>query len=108
MDAWNQGTHGRSGLIDRVKASTASEADVEAAALAFLLFALPAFAAPSFPKLTGRVVDEAQVHKGWVELEMRAEPKAENVELYSRLFSDYVALYPALKPIMHRLQGTSS
>src|SRR6266404_6464066 len=27
MDAWNKGPHGRSGLIDRVKASTVSEAD---------------------------------------------------------------------------------
>ena len=26
MDAWNKGTHGRSGLIDRVKASTVDEA----------------------------------------------------------------------------------
>ena len=51
------------------------------------------------------LVDEAQVHKGWVQLERRAEPQAENVALYSRLFADYVALYPALKPIMHRLQG---
>ena len=50
------------------------------------------------------LVDEAQVHKGWVELELRAEPQADNVALYSRLFADYVALYPALKPIMHRLQ----
>ena len=30
MDAWNQGTHGRSGLIDKVKASTRDEATVEA------------------------------------------------------------------------------
>ena len=29
MDAWNQGTHGRSGLIDKVKASTLDEAAVE-------------------------------------------------------------------------------
>src|SRR4051812_40676407 len=29
MDAWNKGTHGRSGLIDRVKASQVSEADAE-------------------------------------------------------------------------------
>jgi oligoribonuclease len=36
MDAWNKGTHGRSGLIDKVKASTLSEADVEAACLEFL------------------------------------------------------------------------
>src|SRR3990167_6378480 len=30
MDEWNKGTHGRSGLIDRVKASTVSEAGAEA------------------------------------------------------------------------------
>jgi oligoribonuclease len=36
MDSWNQGTHGKSGLIDRVKASTLTEPQVEAAALAFL------------------------------------------------------------------------
>ena len=36
MDAWNRATHGRSGLIDKVKASPHAEADVEAAALAFL------------------------------------------------------------------------
>jgi oligoribonuclease len=36
MDAWNQGTHGKSGLIDKVKASTLDEAAVEDAALAFL------------------------------------------------------------------------
>ena len=36
MDAWNKGTHGKSGLIDKVKASTLTEADVEAQCLAFL------------------------------------------------------------------------
>lgn len=36
MDAWNKGTHGRSGLIDRVKASTFDEAAVEAEVIAFL------------------------------------------------------------------------
>ncbi len=36
MDAWNKGTHGRSGLIDRVKASTVSEAQAEAEMIAFL------------------------------------------------------------------------
>ncbi|MCK6390784.1 MAG: oligoribonuclease [Azonexus sp.] len=36
MDAWNQNTHGRSGLIDKVKASTMDEAAVEQAALAFM------------------------------------------------------------------------
>jgi oligoribonuclease len=36
MDAWNKGTHGRSGLIDKVKASTVTEAEAEAMTLAFL------------------------------------------------------------------------
>lgn len=36
MDAWNKGTHGKSGLIDRVKASTITEAQAEAELIAFL------------------------------------------------------------------------
>ena len=36
MDAWNKGTHGRSGLIDKVKASTLDEAGAEAQMLEFL------------------------------------------------------------------------
>ena len=36
MDDWNKGTHGRSGLIERVRASTVSEAEAEAVMLAFL------------------------------------------------------------------------
>lgn len=36
MDAWNKGTHGRSGLIDKVKASTTTEAQAEADLLDFL------------------------------------------------------------------------
>jgi oligoribonuclease len=36
MDAWNQGTHGRSGLIDRVKASVVDEAAAEAQVIEFL------------------------------------------------------------------------
>ena len=36
MDAWNKGTHGRSGLIDRVKASTVDEAEAERQVIEFL------------------------------------------------------------------------
>ena len=36
MDAWNKGTHGKSGLIDRVKASTVDEAAAQAQTIAFL------------------------------------------------------------------------
>ena len=34
MDAWNQSTHGKSGLVDRVKASPHDEAAVESAVIA--------------------------------------------------------------------------
>jgi oligoribonuclease len=46
MDAWNKGTHGRSGLIDRVKASTVSEADAEKALIDFLKHFVPAGKSP--------------------------------------------------------------
>jgi len=36
MDSWNKGTHGRSGLIDRVKASTVDEASAQRQVLEFL------------------------------------------------------------------------
>ena len=36
MDTWNKGTHGRSGLIDKVKASATSEQDAEEAILTFI------------------------------------------------------------------------
>jgi oligoribonuclease len=36
MDAWNKNTHGKSGLIDKVKASTVTEAQAEQEILAFL------------------------------------------------------------------------
>ena len=46
MDAWNKGTHGRSGLIDKVKASTLTEADAEAQILEFLKKYVPKGATP--------------------------------------------------------------
>ncbi len=36
MDAWNKGTHGKSGLIDKVKASTLAEAEAETVLIDFL------------------------------------------------------------------------
>ncbi|HWZ48081.1 MAG TPA: oligoribonuclease [Herbaspirillum sp.] len=46
MDAWNKGTHGRSGLIERVKNSTVTEADAEAALIEFLKKYVPAGKSP--------------------------------------------------------------
>ena len=36
MDSWNKGTHGRSGLVDKVKASAVTEAQAEQAILEFV------------------------------------------------------------------------
>jgi oligoribonuclease len=46
MDNWNQGTHARTGLIAKVKASLLDDAAVEARALAFLQQYVPAKASP--------------------------------------------------------------
>ena len=46
MDAWNKGTHGRSGLIDRVKASTVDEAQAEAKVIEFLKQYVPKNCSP--------------------------------------------------------------
>jgi oligoribonuclease len=46
MDSWNKGAHGRSGLIDKVKASVLTEAEVEAETLAFLGQHLPPGVSP--------------------------------------------------------------
>jgi oligoribonuclease len=46
MDEWNKNTHGRSGLIAKVRASVQGEAEVEAAALAFMQEYAPQGASP--------------------------------------------------------------
>ena len=46
MDAWNKGTHGKSGLIDKVRASTLSEAEAEAQLIAFIRRYVPKGASP--------------------------------------------------------------
>ncbi|HRP74341.1 MAG TPA: oligoribonuclease [Rhodocyclaceae bacterium] len=46
MDEWNRNTHGNSGLIERVRASSLSEAEAEAQMLAFVQQYLPARTSP--------------------------------------------------------------
>ena len=46
MDAWNKGTHGKSGLVDRVKASTVDEASAEAQVIEFLKRYVPKSTSP--------------------------------------------------------------
>ncbi|MEY4977895.1 MAG: hypothetical protein RLZZ352_165 [Pseudomonadota bacterium] len=46
MDNWNKGTHGRSGLIDKVRASTVTEAQAQAELLAFISRYVPKGSSP--------------------------------------------------------------
>lgn len=46
MDSWNKSTHGKSGLIEKVKASLLDDAAVEAQMLAFLKEHVPARTSP--------------------------------------------------------------
>lgn len=46
MDTWNKGTHGRSGLIDKVKVSTTTEAEAEAGLIEFIRQYVPKGKAP--------------------------------------------------------------
>jgi oligoribonuclease len=46
MDSWNKSTHKKSGLIDRAKAATQNEAEVEAELIAFLAQHLPQNTSP--------------------------------------------------------------
>ena len=46
MDAWNKGTHGRSGLIEKVRASTVTEAEASAQMISFLRQHVPAGKSP--------------------------------------------------------------
>jgi len=46
MDAWNKGTHGKSGLIDKVRASTVTEAQAERLTIEFLSQYVPKSTSP--------------------------------------------------------------
>lgn len=54
MDNWNKGTHGKSGLIDKVKASTTTEAQAEDELIAFMRQYVP----PGKSPLCGNTVSQ--------------------------------------------------
>ena len=54
MDDWNKGTHGKSGLIERVRASTLDEAAVEAAITATGATGTPGDARPTWAAAAAR------------------------------------------------------
>ena len=50
------------------------------------------------------LIDAVAVRKGWVTPVLRTEPDTAAHTAYNNLFAQYVELYPALKPAMHRLR----
>jgi oligoribonuclease len=54
MDSWNKATHGKSGLVDKVKASTLTEAEAESQ----LIAALKPFVAAGTAPLAGNTVHQ--------------------------------------------------
>ncbi|TDV13932.1 FGGY-family carbohydrate kinase [Paraburkholderia caballeronis] len=70
------------------------EQDVEAAMGAALLAALGA-----------GLVSRETAQRGWITLVERATPDASRRALYAERFGIYADLYPALRPLMHRLRN---
>jgi xylulokinase len=52
------------------------------------------------------LIEREAAEGGWVTLIERAQPDAERMALYEQRFGVYTDLYPALKPVMHRLQSS--
>jgi xylulokinase len=50
------------------------------------------------------LVTRERAEEGWVTHVERARPDEARRALYDKCFGVYVDLYPALKPLMHRLQ----
>ena len=67
MDAWNKGTHGKSGLIDKVKASTLTEAEAEVQMIDFIKKYVSKGASPMCGNTIGQ--DRRFLHKYMPKLE---------------------------------------
>ena len=65
MDNWNQSTHKKSGLIDRVRASTLTEADVEERMIAFLSQHVASGVSPLCGNLVLQTAEETLVPIDW-------------------------------------------
>ena len=52
------------------------------------------------------LIDADAVRRGWVTPVLRSTPNADAHLIYNALFAQYVDLYVALKPAMHRLRDT--
>lgn len=100
MDDWNKKHHGASGLTDRVKASTISEADAEAQTIAFINLHV---AAKERPVLAGNSIhqDRRFIRRYMPALEKRLHYRMVDVstikELGRRWFPQIIAKVPQKK-----------
>ena len=54
------------------------------------------------------LTDAASPGEGWVDLRERSSPRPHEQAVYAKLFAQYVALYPALRPVMHALAALAA
>jgi xylulokinase len=54
------------------------------------------------------LIDADQVRRGWVQPKARAAPRTEAHQRYADLFEQYLALYLAARPVMHRLRDIAN
>lgn len=100
MDDWNRKHHGASGLVDRVRASTISDADAEAQTIAFINAHVPA---KDRPVLAGNSIhqDRRFIHGYMPALDRRLHYRMVDVstikELARRWFPELAAKVPAKK-----------
>jgi oligoribonuclease len=100
MDDWNRKHHGASGLVDRVKASTITEADAEAQTIAFINAHVPA---KDRPVLAGNSIhqDRRFIHQYMPAFDRRLHYRMVDVstikELGRRWFPEITAKLPAKK-----------
>ncbi len=100
MDDWNKSHHGASGLVERVRASTISDADAEAQMLAFINAHVPA---KERPVLAGNSIhqDRRFVRRYMPALEKRLHYRMVDVstvkELARRWYPQIVAKLPPKK-----------
>jgi ribulokinase len=52
-----------------------------------------------------KLISQDTARGGWVKLVERVKPDATRQAMYAERFAIYTDLYPALKPVMHRLQA---
>jgi len=100
MDDWNKKHHGGSGLVDRVKASTISDADAEAQTIAFINAHVPV---KERPVLAGNSIhqDRRFITRYWPALDKRLHYRMVDVSTIKELARRWFPAVLAKQPQKH-------